>query len=126
MYRPIDKDKLPEDVKDWQSKFPQWPHIDYKSTITLQKSSIGLCQVMGSTAIDMGFNDVTTKMTLPEVSLEYGVKYWYLQSKRFDITNPLEIYFAYNTGGFSHSTFEMTPAVTSYGQNLERVGYYES
>ena len=108
----------------WHDRYPKWVGIDDKSKKVLQKSSIGLCQVMGSTAIDLGFEDITTKMALPEVSLEYGVKYWYLQAKRFDLYNPMDIYFAYNTGYFDHKVDVMTDNVKAYGDNLEYMGYY--
>jgi len=108
----------------WHTKYPKWPGIDDDSKKMLQKSSIGLCQVMGSTAIDMGFTDITTMMCIPKISIDIGVKYWYLQAERFKTTNPLKTYFAYNTGSFYESTFSLTKNVKAYSSNLEKMGYY--
>lgn len=63
---------------------------------TLQKCSIGACQVMGAVARELGFpGQFLTELIAPEIGIEYGAKKLGMLLKKFDVEDALS---AYNAG----------------------------
>lgn len=67
----------------------------------LQKTSLGLMQIMGGTARDLGYQDHLTKLLLPEVGLEWGLRYLATKTQRYrDLRDAIS---AYNAGSARRS-----------------------
>lgn len=74
----------------------------------MQKTSWGLCQVMGTVFFELGGNleplyeyRWPTSMLDKRISIEYGCRYWNSKAKYYH--DPMQIYAAYNAGTVRYS-----------------------
>ncbi len=70
--------------------------ITEASERVLQKSSFGLSQIMGGTARSIGYRGTLTALFQPETNLEWGLKYFAFNAKRY--TQVTDMIAAYNAG----------------------------
>ena len=64
----------------------------------LQSCSLGVMQVMGTVARELGFKDELTRLFSPHLSIEYGVKKLEQIRKRFPKYTEEDLIAAYNAG----------------------------
>lgn len=77
---------------EWASKL----RITKESEEMMQKSSLGLLQVMGALARELGHKDHLTQLFDPELNINYSCAYLKRQMKRFDKVDQLIA--SYNAG----------------------------
>jgi soluble lytic murein transglycosylase-like protein len=77
---------------DWGHKLGITP----QSEEFLQKSSLGLCQVMGALARELGHSDHLSQLFIPALNLNYACKYLKRQMKRFQKQD--QLISSYNAG----------------------------
>lgn len=70
--------------------------ISAETEAVCQKTSWGLMQIMGAVARNLGFDDILTKLLVPENNLYFGVKLISELMKRFPIQD--DVISAYNRG----------------------------
>ena len=94
----------------YASKYePHYPYLEQPSEFaarlgitrlteeTLQRTSFGLCQVMGGVAREWGFQDHLMKLVIPEICFEIACKHILKKMKRYG-SDPCTLYAAYNRG----------------------------
>lgn len=70
----------------------------YDTALMMQRSSYGLTQIMGAVAWQMGHRGWSTELLNPETNLTYFVKYLSKLIKKQSLTDPLDMYAAWNSG----------------------------
>lgn len=88
-----------EPLFTWLTSVEKWATVQRWSAATermAQKTSWGLMQVMGGTARSIGYRDHLTKMLLPEVGLEWGLRYLATKTTRYPKAE--DVVAAYNAG----------------------------
>ena len=105
-----------------RNKYPRHWKVSKDSKIVAQQISFGLCHVMGSSYIDLGFNDLPTNMMRPKIGIEAGVRYWVKMRHAWG-ENPLDIYSAYNHGSLEMygNRYFNHDKVMNYKQNLKKL-----
>lgn len=90
----------------------------------MQKTSWGLCQIMGAVAVEHGLNDLTpynqpSILLLPEYGIEFGCRHWNKFKKKY--SGPLEIYACYNAGSLrkKEGIYENHEAVLKFKRALD-------
>lgn len=67
----------------------------------MQKTSWGVCQIMGAVAYEHGLRDWATKLLDPEINLKFACEYIHVLLRRHSevkLENPLDVYACYNAG----------------------------
>jgi len=83
----------------WTVRTPPGPAACTRETeLVLQKTSWGLCQIMGATARALGFRRWLTELLDPDTNLLWGLKYLYRLGEKFGWDDPDDIISAYNQG----------------------------
>lgn len=88
-----------EPLFSWVSSAEKWASVQGWSEATertAQKTSWGLMQVMGGTARSIGYRDHLTKLLLPEIGLEWGLRYLATKTSRYAKVE--DAISAYNSG----------------------------
>lgn len=93
----------------WRSRYePTWSYfvspvnysrllgISTETEIQMQKTSVGLCQIMGGVARELGFDDYISKLARPDLGIQYGCKKLYQLKKKYDDIK--DVIAAYNAG----------------------------
>lgn len=73
---------------------------------TLQKCSFGLAQIMGATARDLGFQGPLQTLFTPELSVEWGLRNWARNAKRYE--RMTDLIAAYNAGSVRKEAIDGT------------------
>lgn len=73
-FRKLAPDEIEKGVAP--ADFPCIPGTTRESEWQMQRSSLGLCQVMGATARELGYRGYLTELFDPDINLEYGARFF--------------------------------------------------
>jgi soluble lytic murein transglycosylase-like protein len=91
---------------------PRWKHYPSSNEIStlsrtwgasfdtvkvLMSTSWGLCQVIGTVALENGYQDWSNKLCIPEIGIHYGAKILKKKQERYG-SDPCKIYASFNAG----------------------------
>lgn len=101
----------------------------YKDKITPQldalaaSASYGLMQIMGQTARELGFSGDFSRLFIPSINLEYGIKYFRKQLKRYDgdIDAALAAYNAGSARKDPDGTYKNSYYITKVKKNMPTI-----
>ena len=76
-------------------KFARDNHISVETETIFQKTSVSICQVMGGLYRELGGLGQILEMTKPEVSIDFGTKYFKSRLDKYSLDDAIS---AYNAG----------------------------
>jgi hypothetical protein len=107
------------DYRQWATKW----RVSLETSAMLQKTSFGLCQLMGSVFIQLGFEKIPLIYLDVTNNIKAGIKFWVLKRKQYG-SNPLDLYAAYNAGSVRYAdngNYVNQSAVTRYRRHHDEI-----
>lgn len=94
----------------------------------MQMTSWGICQIMGGSAYETGFKGWCTELCDPNINLKWSCKYLKKLITRQSLTDPLDIYAAWNYGHVhkTNGIYSNNQAVLRFKRNLTMIKRFEN